>query len=133
MPRRALLALGLAIAAFMAAPAVVMPAQAAQSNPESFDQTDLDHDGRIDREEYRRRMVEVFYFADTDKNGYVTIAELEVIETFDAKAFKKADRDGDGKLDLDEFVTYRMIQFDEADTNRDGVLTREEVEVWQKR
>lgn len=132
MLRRSLLVPGLALLALAAAPTAMPPAHAAQPGPESFDQTDLDHNGRIDRAEYQRRMVEVFYFADTNKDGFVTVAELEAIEKVDPKAFKKADRNGDGKLTVDEFVTYRMIQFDEADTNKDGVLTREEVEAWQK-
>ena len=57
----------------------------------------------------------------------------QVFETVEPKAFKSADRSGDGKLTITEFVTYRKIQFDEADTNKDGVLTREEVEVWRSR
>ena len=105
----------------------------AQATGESFSTSDLDKNGKIDRAEYQRRMVEVFYFADKNKDGVVTIEEIAVIETVDEKAFKAADRDGGGKLTVNEFVAYRMIQFDEADKNKDGVLTIEEVQAWEKR
>ena len=105
----------------------------AQAAGQSFSTSDLDKDGKIDRAEYQRRMVEVFYFADRNKDGVVTIEEIAAIETVDEKAFKAADRDGNGKLSVNEFVAYRVIQFDEADTNKDGVLTIEEVDAWEKR
>ncbi|MBL8668042.1 MAG: EF-hand domain-containing protein [Rhodospirillales bacterium] len=109
--------------------AAALPASA-QDIESKFATADLNKDGKIDRAEYQRRMVEVFYFADKNKDGVVTIEEIAAIETVDEPAFKKADKNGDGKLTLNEFVTYRVIQFDEADTNHDGVLTLEEVEAW---
>ena len=109
------------------------PQADAQAAGDSFSTSDLDKNGRIDRAEYQRRMVEVFYFADKNKDGVVTIEEIVAIEPLDEKAFKAADRDGSGTLTVNEFVAYRMIQFDEADRNKDGVLTIEEVEIWEKR
>jgi Ca2+-binding EF-hand superfamily protein len=105
----------------------------AQNSAELFDLTDIDKSGSIDREEYRKRMVEVFYFDDKNKDGFLDIKEISSFEKIDPKAFRKADKNGDGKLTLQEFVDYRMIQFDEADTNKDGVLTYEEVEAWRAR
>ena len=109
------------------------PDVAAQATKDPFATSDLNKDGKIDRAEYQRRMVEVFYFADKNKDGVVTVEEIAAIETVDEAAFKKADKNGDGKLSLNEFVTYRVIQFDEADTNHDGVLTVEEVKAWETR
>ena len=118
----------LAVAGLLGAAAV--PPASAQDIESRFATADINKDGKIDRAEYQRRMVEVFYFADKNKDGVVTIEEIAAIETVDEAAFKKADKNGDGKLTLNEFVTYRVIQFDEADTNHDGVLTLEEVEAW---
>jgi Ca2+-binding EF-hand superfamily protein len=112
--------------------APVHPADA-QTAGETFSTSDLDKNGKVDRAEYQRRMVEVFYFADKNKDGAVTIEEIAAIETVDEKAFKTADRDRSGNLTVNEFVAYRMIQFDEADANKDGVLTIEEVQAWEKR
>jgi hypothetical protein len=109
------------------------PNALAQSTSDAFGTSDLDKDGKVERVEYQRRMVEVFYLADKNKDGVVTVEEIVAIEPLDEKAFKTADKDGDGKLSLNEFVSYRMIQFDEADRNRDGALTVEEVEIWEKR
>jgi Ca2+-binding EF-hand superfamily protein len=103
----------------------------AQSEGEPFSLTDIDKNGSIDRQEYQRRMVEVFYFADNNKDGVVTVEELAVIETVDPKAFRTADKNGDDKLTVDEFVAYRMVDFTAADANKDGVLTYEEVQVWR--
>jgi Ca2+-binding EF-hand superfamily protein len=103
----------------------------AQSEGEPFSLTDIDKNGRIDRQEYQRRMVEVFYFADSNKDGVVTVEELAVIETVDPKAFRAADKNGDDNLTVDEFVAYRMVDFTAADANKDGVLTYEEVQTWR--
>ncbi len=101
-----------------------------QEEGEPFGLTDYDKNGRIDRQEYQKRMVDVFYFADRNKDGVVTVEELAVIETVDEKAFRAADKNGDGRLTVEEFVAYRMIDFDAADKNNDGVLTYDEVQTW---
>jgi Ca2+-binding EF-hand superfamily protein len=108
-------------------------AASAQDTREFFEETDLDHNGVIDRQEYRRRMVEVFYFADKNKDGVVTIEELRAVGPVDPEKFRAADKKGDGALTLEEFVEYRMTNFDAADTNKDGVLTFEEVQAWKAR
>jgi Ca2+-binding EF-hand superfamily protein len=102
----------------------------AQSEGEPFGLTDYDKNSRIDRQEYQKRMIEVFYFADRNKDGVVTVEELAVVETVDQKAFRAADKSGDGKLTVQEFVAYRIVDFDAADKNKDGVLTYEEVQTW---
>ena len=88
---------------------------------------DRNKDGRIDREEYHQRMTEVFYFADVDKDGHVTFAELVAVTAVDPEAFKKADRDGDGKLSLYEFLYIVHLDFDASDKNQDGVIDIQEL------
>ncbi len=120
----------LATAAVCLSLGAASPGVRAQSEGEPFSLTDIDKNGRIDRQEYEKRMVEVFYFADRNKDGVVTVEELAVVEEVDTKAFRAADKNGDGKLSVDEFVAYRMVDFDAADKNKDGVLTYEEVQAW---
>lgn len=90
---------------------------------------DRNRDGRIDREEYHQRMTEVFYFADLDKDGKVTHAELTTVTVVDPEAFRKADRDGDGKHSVYEFLYIVHRDFDAADKNQDGVIDMQELVV----
>ena len=92
----------------------------------AFAETDENGDGRIDREEFHHRMVEIFFHGDRDKDGYMTTTELAAAVEF-PKDFEHADRDGDGRISLYEFIQVRFATFDEVDTNHDGVLTLEEV------
>ena len=103
----------------------------AQTDSEAFSLTDYNKDGVIDRQEYQRRMIEVFYFDDKNKDGFVTVEELQAIGPVDMQAFRAADKNGDGKLSVDELVTYRVVDFEDADKNHEGVLSYEEVEAWR--
>jgi Ca2+-binding EF-hand superfamily protein len=91
--------------------------------------TDKNKDGRIDREEFHQRMTEVFFFADVDKDGQLTFAELVAVEKVDPEALKKADRDGNGKLSLYEFMYVIHRDFDAADKNQDGTIDLQELRV----
>jgi len=91
----------------------------------AFQETDRNGDGRIDREEFHRHAVEVFYFLDANRGGYLVVGEVAVIPI---EAFRAADRDGDGKLSLQEYLNARFKDFDAMDANGDGVVTREELE-----
>lgn len=90
---------------------------------------DKNKDSRIDREEYHLRMTEVFFFADVDKDGQLTFAELVAVEKVDPETFKRADRDGNGKLSLYEFMYVVHRDFEAADQNGDGVIDMEELRV----
>jgi len=91
--------------------------------------TDKNRDGRIDREEFHQRMTEVFFFADVDKDGQLTFAELVAVEKVEPEAFKRADRDGNGKLSLYEFMYVIHRDFEAADKNQDGVIDLQELRV----
>jgi Ca2+-binding EF-hand superfamily protein len=92
----------------------------------AFAETDENKDGRIDREEFHHRVVEIFYFADVDKDGYLTREEV-IAGTVFPEDFANADTNGDGRIDLYEFAKVRFATFDKVDTNHDGVLSVEEV------
>lgn len=91
--------------------------------------SDKNKDGRIDREEFHQRMTEVFFFADVDKDGHLTFAELVAVANADPDAFKRADRDGNQKLTLYEFLYVIHRDFDAADKNQDGVIDLQELRV----
>jgi len=87
--------------------------------------TDRNHDGEIDRNEFEQRIIQVFYFADVDKDGFVTIGQLGVFD--EDRLFATADLDHDSRLSLSEFLNARWKNFQEADTDRSGTLSVEEV------
>ena len=89
---------------------------------------DRNKDGKLDREEFHRVLVDAFYFRDKDKNGYLVITEVSEVLT--PEAFRQADRNGDGRLSLDEYLNALFKDFEAADTNKDGVLTHEEIEIY---
>jgi len=91
----------------------------------AFRETDRNGDGKIGREEFHQRTVEVFYFLDTNRDGYLVVGEIAVIPV---ELFRGADRDGDGKLSLQEYLNARFKNFEAMDANGDGVVTREELE-----
>ena len=91
----------------------------------AFAETDTNKDGVIDRGEFNTRIVEVFYFADVDKNGFLSPEEQKRLAF--PEDFKEDDKDADGRISLREFLRVRFKDFDAADTDHDGVLSLEEV------
>jgi hypothetical protein len=87
--------------------------------------TDRNGDGEIDHFEFHARMVDVFYFADKDKDGRAKQGELGVWD--EDALFVRADRDGDGSLTMTEFVAGRFEDFERADTDESETLSVEEV------
>ena len=79
---------------------------AAQTAPpmtlkEWFQKKDRNGDGKIDHEEYHQAVVEIFFFRDKNKSGYLTIEELQGTTP---EAIKAASMKGDNRLTLDEYV-----------------------------
>jgi len=101
------------------------PSAAAAEATEDFAVTDRNSDGFIDRGEFHQRMVELFYFADGDRDGRLVPAELPRV---DKGAFSGADRNGDGVLSLTEFTEARAVDFGQVDADGDGLLSRAEVD-----
>jgi len=91
-------------------------------------QADENGDGQIDRREFHVRMVEVYFHADTDKNGALKPEELNRATVLE-EDFTEADNDGDGKITLYEFIEFRFLLFDEADADSSGTLSVDEVVV----
>jgi Ca2+-binding EF-hand superfamily protein len=91
----------------------------------AFEETDRNRDGGIDREEFHRRTVEVFYFLDVNRDGVLETTEVVNIRT---ESFRGADRDNDGKLSLQEYLNARFKDFEAMDANGDGAVTVDELE-----
>lgn len=115
-----------ALLALSAAPAFAEEAPKAHDPRAAFAETDENSDGRIDREEFHHRVVEIFFHGDRDKDGYMTDAELAGAVEF-PKDFENADRNADDRISLYEFIQVRFATFDEVDTDEDGVLSVDEV------
>ncbi|HSF02761.1 MAG TPA: hypothetical protein VLA62_07120 [Solirubrobacterales bacterium] len=118
----------LAIASALAA---VPAARAAEDAPAhdpkvAFSETDENQDARIDRAEFVARLVEIFFHGDRDKDGLLTLAEMEQVVAF-PEDFRDADASGDGKISMPEFLRARAGTFDAADADGDGLLSLEEV------
>jgi Ca2+-binding EF-hand superfamily protein len=114
------------VLALGASPALGEEAATIHDPRAAFAETDLNHDGRVDREEFHHRIVEIFFHGDRDKDGYMTPAELAANVAF-PDDFKGADRDADGRISLYEFVQVRFATFGEVDTDADGLLSVAEV------
>jgi Ca2+-binding EF-hand superfamily protein len=87
--------------------------------------TDRNHDGEINREEFEQRIIHIFYFADVDKDGFVTIGQLMAFD--EALIFETADLDDDSRISLSEFLVVRFENFRGADTDASDTLSVEEV------
>ena len=91
----------------------------------AFAETDRNHDGEIDLEEFHARLVDVFYITDRNKDGFLSADEF--IQLPYPEGFKDADKNGDGRVSLPEFVRIRFRQFEDADSDHDGQLSLAEV------
>jgi hypothetical protein len=91
----------------------------------AFAESDRNGDGAVDRREAERRALEVFSFADNDRDAYLSRDEYEslVVE----ETFAVADANHDGRVSTKEFVAIRIRDFEAADRNHDGVLSADEV------
>jgi Ca2+-binding EF-hand superfamily protein len=82
----------------------------------AFRRLDANHDGMLDDEEFAQR---------NPDPGSIAPPELESRTKRDPR-FVQLDRNGDGRITLDEYLADGHDRFKRADRNRDGKLTREE-------
>jgi len=118
-----------------AAPAQPVVAAAATE----FKAMDTNSDGRVSREEHAAGARSMFEKMDANHDGKVTAAEMDAAhraiaggdaakdELTAAEKIKAVDQDGDGVITAAEHGHASRAMFDKMDTNRDGVLTLEEM------
>jgi Ca2+-binding EF-hand superfamily protein len=87
--------------------------------------TDQNHNGEIERDEFDQRIIQNFYFADADKDGFVSLGQLNAFD--EELLFQTADLDADARLSLVEFRTARSRNYADADTDGSDTLSVEEV------
>lgn len=101
---------------------------------------DTNADGMISRDEAQLampRLYENFDAIDADKNGLVTLQEMQAARhahraggPMRGEGWKKWDADGNGTLSREEVANAPRLsqQFDAIDANNDGALTLEELQ-----
>ena len=123
-------------------PAVFLAACATQTEPTSeqkFNAADVDGDGKVSRSEATNIMIaEAFARFDTNGDGVVDEAEF-VAAGGTAENFKQHNKSGTGKLTLAEAqaspkaIEAMAVPFDEADVNKNGAITYEELLAYRER
>ncbi len=98
---------------------------------ESFRAHDENGDGVIDRAEFQHWMEDVFYHHDQSRKGYLTLADVR--DVMSPATFKAANRKGDGKLTLSEFLSATFQDFATIDRNGNGAITAEEIALYIQR
>ena len=123
--------------------------------PEFARLLDTNHDGRLSREELSKA-AELFDRLDRNHDGFLDAKELTELPAIASsepainpaplarkhgkqaggnlmRVFEKSDKDGDGKLSLEEAPPFLKKQFTKIDTNGDGFLDKGEIEAWVRR
>lgn len=91
----------------------------------AFAESDTNRDGVVDHGEFHARIVEVFFSADGDKDGFLDAIELKRLVF--PEDFTANDKDRDGRVAMREFLRVRLGDYEAADKNDDGVLSIDEV------
>lgn len=93
----------------------------------AFAAADDNKDGVIDVDESVADAILIFVTMDKNKDRFLSKDELPGV---DPNRLQRADRDSDGRLSVGEVASDRVWEFFEADTDRNGVVTFEEVRLY---
>jgi hypothetical protein len=134
------LAIALGAAVALSSPILALSAEMHGARMETrFKAADKDNDGSLTREEAKAmpRVAKNFDAIDADKNGTVTLAEIQAsmkkmaTETHKraAERFKAADTDNDGSLTREEAKAMPNVakNFDAIDADKSGTVTGKEI------
>jgi Ca2+-binding EF-hand superfamily protein len=113
---------------------------AALATLSSFDGMDADRDGMITESEHTTAAAKMFEAMDANGDGRVTAAEMHAAQEMAAgrgataqdlsaaDKIKVVDADGDGTLSAEEHASGSDAMFGKMDTDRDGSVSRAELE-----
>ena len=121
----ALLAATIALGSVMAQTRPAPPSD--EDLRKAFAAADDNKDGVINIDEAVGDAILIFATLDKNRDKYLSKDELP---GYDPNRVQRADRDGDGRLSVGEVAADRVWEFFEADTDRNGVVTFEEVRVF---
>lgn len=102
--------------------------QRAYDPRQAFKETDTNHDGSVELDEFSARLTDVFFMGDVNKDGKLSKEEYDAVVVI-REDFSAADHDKDGFVSRNEFIATRLPLFKQADKNGDGVLSEQEVVV----
>jgi hypothetical protein len=113
------------------------PTTGAPAGPDGFSQADTNQDGKLSRDEASDYLViEIFISRDANHDGRMTLEEWVGGDPTRSADFEKRDADHDGIVTTKEAITYGRAHgevnqiMQEADTNHDGALSRDEVKAY---
>ncbi|MGO4220795.1 EF-hand domain-containing protein [Lysobacter sp. TAF61] len=98
----------------------------ADAPPSRFDAADANHDGKIDRNEYGGFVQELVLLYDGNGDGDGKLSRAELKSAPDPSKFDKIDSDKDGYLTIEEIDVFTDSDFAAMDTNADGAVDRAE-------
>lgn len=118
----------LAIVSLIAADTAWAKEGQSMNSEEIIDISDLNGDDRINIEEYRNRITDVYFFLDANKDGKLTVVEIQKsIPNLDPAVIDKADVNDDTIITIYEFRYVLYKDFDAMDQNQDGNLDEKEM------
>jgi Ca2+-binding EF-hand superfamily protein len=131
MPRSKILFLAVLLASALFAAAAGAQTPIPADWQESFRAHDENGDGVIDRAEFQHWMEDVFFHHDQGRKGYLTPADVRGVMS--PATFQAANRKGDGKLTLSDFLRATFQDFAAIDRNGNGSITAEEIAAYVQR